>query len=142
MKHLSPEAQAIRNEGIITDYKQGLTRQELCMKYGMSCVGRVLKNAGIRFAKKGGRRRVVQQDKDRLWVDKQIVALTKQGLGISYIRKVYNVNRQRITKVRREAGLLELKEEQALQNNMHNFNGMAIPDLTPLITVQPKHRWL
>ncbi len=141
MKHLSPEAQAIRNEGIINDYKQGLTRQELCMKYGMSCVGRVLKNAGIKFAKKGGRRRVVQQDKDRLWVDKQIVALTKQGLSTIDIMGRYNIAKGRIQKVRKEHNT-HLQTDASLQKNMLSINGMAIPDLTPLITVQPKHRWL
>src|SRR5574343_720463 len=95
-----------RNQNIVNDYLAGLTRQELADKYNMSCVGRVLKESGIKFGKKGGKRRKTVNDINRKWIDKQILALTRQGFSVPEIMKRYEVNPNRIAKVKREAGIL------------------------------------
>lgn len=102
-----------RNQNIVNDYLAGLTRQELADKYNMSCVGRVLKESGIKFGKKGGKRRKIVNDVNRKWIDKQILALTRQGFAVREIMQRYAVTEKRIAKVKAEAGMLFKRQIKA-----------------------------
>jgi Mor family transcriptional regulator len=120
-----------RNQRILNDYLLGLTRVQLAEKYKLSCVDHVLKASGITFGKKGGNRRKIELNKDRLWINKQIVALVKQGFTTVEIKKRYDVNTNRIVSVKREAGILSgRKIEAAVAKNVSDipsFRDATIP---------------
>jgi transposase len=99
-----------RNELIIQDYKNGLTRVECAVKYGMSDVGRILKESGIVFGKKGGNRPRYKRQQDIDWINKQIIALTKQGWSIREIMRRYpSVNGGKIKRIKKQFGILSGK---------------------------------
>ena len=115
--YLTPEQKRIkgeRNQLIIQDYINGMTRMALKAKYNL-WTDQVIKDSGIKLNKKSGRPRkyipeetpdINTDDKDRKWIDKQIIALTKQGYSNAEIMKRYEVNHNRIARVKREAGIL------------------------------------
>ena len=116
-----------RNLNIVEDYKRGMTGTELGYKYNTpaSFIFKVLREAGVEKRRRGGKRRETINDSNRKWVDKQIAALTKQGVSVRDIMKRYDTNVNRIAKVRREAGILTGR----LINSANAKNVSEIPSM-------------
>ena len=113
---------AERNQAIIQDYINGLTRQELSLKYNFNGINTVLQKSGIKFNKKGGKRVKLQLEQDRLWINKQILALLKQGFTTDYITQRYNVSIERVVKVKRAAGIPPRKRMGTTPKNISDIS--------------------
>lgn len=96
-----------RDKGIIKDFNEGvLDREEIALKYGLKSINGVLKKYRIKSGKKGGRKKKLFQQVDKEWVNKQILALTKQGFDYKYIARRYSIQRKYITKIVKDSGII------------------------------------
>lgn len=83
-------------------------------------------------------RRRIQTPKDEAWIDKQIVALSKQGYTTNYIMERYHIHSTRIARVRKKAGMILRSKERKWQLNLQSIDGFRIPEMEVYLTVQPR----
>lgn len=138
MKHLPEEQRLERNALIVKDYLDNLPRAEICEKYGLSCIAGIIKEAGVSRKTISWKKKPTRTQKDKAWVDKQILALTKQGMTTQEIKRKYSVSEGYIAKLRKEAGM-NLRSGDKKESDVKAFNGFAYPDISSYVTVRPRY---
>lgn len=146
-----------RNELIVKDYLSGIRFKDVCKKYGVDNISRMLRRAGVKTrgyvaaCKKSQKPKIRKErpqkveityladttDIDRKWVDKQIIALTNQGYTTRKIMRRYHIKEARIAGVRREAGII-LQGKKNLQQKSLMFDGFAIPEMETCLDAKPR----
>lgn len=79
-----------------------------------------------------------RSDKDKAWIDKQVLALTRQGFTTQEIKSKYSIGERYIARLRKQAGM-NLRGETKKQTDVKAFNGFTYPDIGSFITIRPKH---
>lgn len=79
-------------------------------------------------------RRRKQTPADEAWIDKQIAALTRQGVRTVEIIERYHIHPSRIARVRKEQGLTVSVPIQ----EFHHFDEFRIPEMETHLSAKPK----